>query len=281
MAKIEGKYEQFWTERLLEQINSEDSITKRHHLISRYLYQRDKQIEKIIANIEDDDIDLSMVIEQLWEDLQLAHKQILYTMVRSDFYAKYHKLDKWDAEKKELKKIELMFKVGDKIRKKTPSSFDRDMQVARIEKDYYVCNHIGKFSSEVVPFSKESSYELIEHNPAETENGAKGNEMEFPNSAWSEEDEKMIKNIIYDLDYLKKECCNDHYEGSRDRNPYHYSELINWLKSLKDRIQPKQEWKPSDEQMESLNRAQAELCSTEYNKPICDLIDSLNKLREE
>ena len=84
MAKIDGKYEQFWTENLLQQINSEDSITKRHHLISRYLYQREKQVEKILANIEDDDIDLSMVIEQLWEDLKLAHKQILNTMNRRE-----------------------------------------------------------------------------------------------------------------------------------------------------------------------------------------------------
>ena len=89
MAKIDGKYEQFWTDKLLEQINSEDSITKRHHLISRYLYQRGKQVEKVLANIEDDDIDLSMVIEQLWEDLQLSHKQILQTMDRRDFYADY------------------------------------------------------------------------------------------------------------------------------------------------------------------------------------------------
>ena len=83
MAKINGKYEQPLTERLLKQINSEDSITKRHHLISRYLYQREKQVEKILANIEDDNIDLSMVIEQLWEDLQLAHKQI-HTMVNNN-----------------------------------------------------------------------------------------------------------------------------------------------------------------------------------------------------
>ena len=89
MAKINGKYEQPLTERLLKQINSEDSITKRHHLISRYLYQRGKQVEKILANIEDDNIDLSMVIEQLWEDLQLAHKQI-HTMGKNDYY----KLDK-------------------------------------------------------------------------------------------------------------------------------------------------------------------------------------------
>ena len=98
MTKIDGKYEQPYTERLLAQINEEDSITKRHHLISRYLYQRDKQIEKIIANIDDDDIDLTIVIEQLWEDLQLAHEQISQTMSRSDFYAKYYKLDKWDGK---------------------------------------------------------------------------------------------------------------------------------------------------------------------------------------
>ena len=98
MAKIDGKYEQFWTEKLLDQINDEDSITKRHHLISRYLHQRDKQIEKVLANIDDNDIDLAMVIEQLWEDLHLAQKQILFTMERNDFYADYYKLDKWDGK---------------------------------------------------------------------------------------------------------------------------------------------------------------------------------------
>lgn len=98
MTKIDGKYEQSYTERLLEQIESEDSITKRHHLISRYLFQREKQIEKVLANIEDNDIDLTMVIEQLWEDLKLAHAQIMSTMVRIDEYAKLHKLDKWDGK---------------------------------------------------------------------------------------------------------------------------------------------------------------------------------------
>ena len=98
MAKINGKYEQLWTERLLKQIQNEYSITKCHHLIGRYLYQREKQVEKIIANIEDNDIDLTMVVEQLWEDLQLAHNQILQTMDRSDFYADYYKLDKWDGK---------------------------------------------------------------------------------------------------------------------------------------------------------------------------------------
>lgn len=78
MIKIGGKYKQFETEDLLLHINNEDSITKRHHLLSRYFRQRSKQIEKILANIDDDDIDLVMVIEQLWDDLELARKHILY-----------------------------------------------------------------------------------------------------------------------------------------------------------------------------------------------------------
>lgn len=98
MEKIDGKYKQVYTEKLLAQINDENSITKRHHLITRYLYQRGQQIEKILANMEDDDIDLTMVIEQLWEDLELARKQLLHTTDRSDFYADYYNLDKWDGK---------------------------------------------------------------------------------------------------------------------------------------------------------------------------------------
>lgn len=94
MAKINGKYEQSWTEDLLKRINNEDSITKRHHLICIYLQQREEQIEKILANIENDDIDLSMVIEQLWEDLNLAYKQIFYTTNRINFYAYHFELEK-------------------------------------------------------------------------------------------------------------------------------------------------------------------------------------------
>ena len=48
--------------------------------------------------MEDDDIDLAMVIEQLWVDLELARKQLLNTTDRSDFYAEYYKLDKWDGK---------------------------------------------------------------------------------------------------------------------------------------------------------------------------------------
>lgn len=94
MAKIDGKYKQFWTEDLLVKINNESNITKRHQIISKYLFQRIKQVEKIIANLEDDDIDLTLVIEQLWNDLSLAQKQISYTLDMVDFYADYYNLKK-------------------------------------------------------------------------------------------------------------------------------------------------------------------------------------------
>ena len=37
-------------------------------------------------------------VEQLWEDLELAHEQLRQTMDRNDFYAEYYKLDKWDGK---------------------------------------------------------------------------------------------------------------------------------------------------------------------------------------
>ena len=97
MAKIGGKYEQIRTENILLQINSADSITERHHLLAKYLEQRCSQVEKILANIEDDDIDTTLVIEQLWEDLYIACQQIRFTTNRIDFYADKHNLEKFDG----------------------------------------------------------------------------------------------------------------------------------------------------------------------------------------
>lgn len=98
MAKINGKYKQIQTENLRTQIDQADSITKRHHLLAVYLEQRCLQIEKILANIEDDGIDTTLVIEQLWEDLYVACQQIRFTINRIDYYADKHKLEKVDGK---------------------------------------------------------------------------------------------------------------------------------------------------------------------------------------
>ena len=95
MAKIDGKYKQVQTENLQSQIDETDSITKRHHLLAKYLEQRCSQVENILANIEDDDIDTTLVIEQLWKDLYIACQQIRFTTNRIDFYAEKHNLEKF------------------------------------------------------------------------------------------------------------------------------------------------------------------------------------------
>ena len=105
MAKIEGKYKSVLAEELLEIMKKEDSRTKLHHLVLKYLYLRYKQVEKIITNIDDSDLDLELIIEQLWEDLELAlnhFNQIDRTMNRSDYYAQSIKLlkNKNDYERK-------------------------------------------------------------------------------------------------------------------------------------------------------------------------------------
>jgi len=53
------------------------------------------------------------------------------------------------------------FKVGDNIRRIVRRPGDRNMEVKRVERDYYLCNNIGTFSSTMIPFDEERNYELI------------------------------------------------------------------------------------------------------------------------
>ena len=63
-----------------------------------------------------------------------------------------------------------------------------------------------------------------------------------PQPAWSDEDEKRIKNILSVLDV---QVC---WDGATLKKMNPYQKEINWLKSLKDRVQPqpKQEWSEID-----------------------------------
>lgn len=101
---------------------------------------------------------------------------------------------------------------------------------------------------------------------------------------WSEEDEKIIKGIIDDI------------QGRLEDYPIEqlaeiYFKEISWLKCLKERIQPqlKQDWKPSDEQMEALLKLE-EMHVLEHEKNqenahlymvIKSLKEQLLKLKEE
>lgn len=94
-------------------------------------------------------------------------------------------------------------------------------------------------------------------------------------SVWSEEDEKIIKGIIDDI------------QGRLENYPIEqlaeiYFKEISWLKCLKERIQPqlKQDWKPSDEQMRELGIVATGMGW--FNKDVLSgLLEQLKKLREE
>ena len=156
-------------------------------------------------------------------------------------------------------KKEPKFKVGDKIRRKIPRLHDKDMQVARVERNYYLCNHLGKFSSESISFSEESNYELVEQD-----------------STLGKEDERICQCLIRDqeeaLDKVRNSKCG-HSEIIADLKET-YRERIDWLKSLKDRYTWK--WKPSEEKMEALRIARDRNDRT--GSILSQLYDDLKKL---
>ena len=90
-----------------------------------------------------------------------------------------------------------------------------------------------------------------------------------PKQEWSEEDEKCLENAIMYCKWARDIAPNLYcYETSE--------KSINWLKSLKERYT----WKPSDEQMEALNRAMYHV-EDDVATQIAKLIGDLKKLREK
>jgi hypothetical protein len=59
--------------------------------------------------------------------------------------------------------------------------------------------------------------------------------------AWSKEDDKILKSIIINIENLQfSEEVQEKYHHIPNANKSYYQIKIDWLKSLKDRIQPKQ-----------------------------------------
>ena len=136
-------------------------------------------------------------------------------------------------ERKAEVKVEPKFKVGDVIRLKGSAA---TYTIKRVTDTTY---YTDGWSCGIERC--EEDYELVEQNTAEKQGkGTNGNNEEIPNS-WSEEDEKMYAAIIFAL---------AGFMGNEDK--------LNWLKSLKDRAQPKKQWKPSEEMLEALYRVTPE-----------------------
>ena len=142
----------------------------------------------------------------------------------------------FDFEKNELKKIEPKFKV-----KYAGSEYD--------------VIEIKKFPGGIIYYGIEDEpnhidYILPENCEIISGYGVKEKGSPYPtkpaifsgqNPAWSEEDD-------YNVQCLVAKVTSDIQNGNVGRN----QELIDWLKSLKGRVQPQNLWKPSEEQIQCL-----------------------------
>ena len=72
-------YDSKYCQTLKKKIEETDSIKEKHQLINKYLGERIRCVEKVIANQFPDEVSYEEMIECLWEDLMIAQKQIQYT----------------------------------------------------------------------------------------------------------------------------------------------------------------------------------------------------------
>lgn len=171
---------------------------------------------------------------------------------------------KKQGEQKSVDKVEPKFKVGDKIYLKPEYRMPDDdtpiantvFEIRAIDDKHY------RFDGSYIFIEDQDEYELVEQN-----------------HAWSEEDATHYNRILKELNLQKEMPINASVIEEVK------SDII-WLKSLKDRVQPKQEWSEDDEKVLHAIRN-----ALNYEKPrnylksrdfeFTDILDWLKSLRQK
>lgn len=91
---------------------------------------------------------------------------------------------------------------------------------------------------------------------------------------WSEEDESHLNYITCHLEYLRD--YDKSYQGYEDKSILLRD--IAWLKSLRSRPKISDNWKPSEEQMDTLQIAYKEMRNIEMRSTLLSLYNDLKKL---
>lgn len=132
-------------------------------------------------------------------------------------------------------KVEPKFRIGDFV-KNTNYQGEPIYEIVYIDKECYICEYRGKENmgdKTVMHFAFDNPYlRLVEQKPA-----------------WSEEDENLFRCAIDAVEQESKvrtDGCLDEEVGGM---------VTDWLKSIKDRVQPQKQWKPSEGQLECLGYA--------------------------
>lgn len=139
--------------------------------------------------------------------------------------------------------------------------------VARCKKSWY---NEGKIAGMAEGLSDDEKYQQGWHDALEKQNEQ--------NPAWSEDDERIALGI--------EQLCN--CASLLNILPVKINKVRQWLKSLKDRVQPQKQWKPSEEQMDALEHFVRSIGESGYASPynanlklVHSLLNDLKKLKEE
>ena len=97
---------------------------------------------------------------------------------------------------------------------------------------------------------------------------------------WSKEDVEMIDWLIRCCESEHKELCNDRYghqeivsDLKRDCR-----KKWDWLESLKDKVVPQKQWKPTEEQIQTLEYYMHALTCNEHKEVLFGLMEQLKAL---
>ena len=203
------------------------------------LFAKAKQIYN-----KENDVLIMHTIEDLFPELAESEDEKIRKWIINEIKIKHHNLDEDNVDFVD-KAIAWLENIPYTIDHEKREGFHLGYKAA-LEKqgESYTKKDVDDAYVEGMAFAKNELEKQGEQKPAE----------------WSKEDEKKMESII----------------GSIRFNSYMHNSLapiyegdICWLKSLKDRIQPKTTWKPSEEQMDALNSAR-------WNAPFkIEILDSL------
>ena len=140
------------------------------------------------------------------------------------------------------------FKVGDVVR----SSNGASLLIVGITDYCYNCVICATNDKYSFGFDIQDEFELVEQKPA-----------------WSEEDEEIHRKCIC---AMRASAC-----GFPEEEKF-VEQVDNWLKSLKDRVQPQSHWKPSDEQIIALRWVLNNIPYNKHKEEINGLFEQIKDL---
>ena len=220
--------------------------------------------------------------EMLWDrDFEPATKEQFDQLEKAMAAAGYE----WDSEKKELKKIEQEPSIEGSFVNVDEVREDFIQEIYKIlvtdptnDRANQIISAFDNLPTVTIESSEEAMKYLKEnHSPSEVsdfqaamniavakayDKGKADTIAEMQSPAWSEEDEKMLNDIL---------MCGE-------RHCYLDAGNIAWLKSIKDRVQPQQEW--SKEDREQLGRAIYMMEQLDMTKSWDDVYSWLKSLKD-